>query len=296
MPYGMKNSPATFQRLMNQLTQGVLGCVVYIDDILIFSHTWKEHLQQIRMLFSRLANANLVANLSKCDFVKSTIQYLGYEVGQGRVVPPTAKVEAILNFPIPKTRREVQRYLGMIGYYRRFIVKFSQLTAPLTDLLKKGTKFVWSPECDEAFLATKNILSSYPILHAPDFSQSFTLAVDASNTGVGSVLLQEDDSKVLHPICYFSKKLNSAQRNYSVVEKELLALILSLQYFGVYVQSAPGPIIVFTDHHPIKFLNKFRNKNQRLTRWSLLLQEYSLEIHHIQGIKNVLADCLSRAY
>ncbi|MCP4254324.1 MAG: DDE-type integrase/transposase/recombinase, partial [Candidatus Scalindua sp.] len=295
MPYGMKNAPATFQRLMNQLTHGIPGCVVYIDDILLFSHAWEDHLQQIALLLSRLADANLVINLPKCDFIKDTILYLGYRVGQGQVLPPNAKVESILSFPTPSSKREIQRYMGMIGYYRRFIINFSELTAPLTDLLRKDTKFSWSPKCEEAFTATKNILSTYPVLRAPDFNQTFSLAVDASNAGVGAVLLQEDQSKVLHPICYYSKKLNSAQCNYSVIEKELLALILSLQYFGVYIQSAPGPIIVFTDHHPLKFLNKFRNQNQRLTRWSLLLQEYSLDIRHIKGVHNVLADCLSRA-
>ena len=183
----------------------------------------------------------------------------------------------------------------MIGYYRRFVINFSDVTAPLTDLLRKEMKFIWSQECDDSFKAIKTILASYPVLRAPNFDQGFTLAVDASQVGVGSALLQEDEAGVLHPIAYFSKKLNKSQRNYSVIEKELLALILSLQHFAVYVQSAPGPIIVYTDHHPLKFLNKFRNQNQRLTRWSLLLQEYELAIKHIKGINNVLADCLSRA-
>ena len=295
MPYGLKNAPATFQRLMNQVTQGIPGCVVYIDDILLFSQTWESHLEQIALLFSRLDDANLVVNLPKCEFVKDTILYLGYKIGQGQVLPPTAKVDAILKFPTPSNKREIQRYLGMIGYYRRFIVNFSDMTAPLTDLLKKDLKFKWSSKCEEAFNATKNVLSTYPVLRAPNYERTFSLAVDASNKGIGGVLLQEDQSGVLHPICYFSKKLNSAQQNYSVIEKELLGLVLSLQHFNVYVQSAPGPITIYTDHHPLKFLNKFRNQNQRLTRWSLFLQEYDLDIRHIRGAHNVLADCLSRA-
>ena len=295
MPYGMKNAPATFQRLMNSITYDIPQCVVYIDDLLLFSHSWDDHLQQLKKLFSKLADANLVINLNKCDFVKTSVQYLGYEVGHGQVAPPKAKVQAILDFPTPRNKKEVQRYLGMIGYYRRFILNFSGITAPLTDLLRKGVKFFWSDECNAAFSNTRLILANYPVLRAPDFDKPFTLAVDASQVGVGSVLLQEDEGSILHPVCYFSKKLNKAQRNYSVIEKELLALILSLQHFGVYLQSAPVPITVFTDHHPLKFLNRFKGKNQRLTRWSLLLQEYVLDIRHIKGIQNVLADCLSRA-
>lgn len=295
MPFGLKNAPATFQRLMNDIIVDIPGCVVYIDDIIVFSPTWSEHLSQLDKLFTQLCKADLVVNLDKCEFVKHKVQYLGFVVGQGQVSPPTAKVDAIVHFPTPQRRKDVQRYLGMVGYYRRFINNFSEVTTPLTNLLCKGEQFVWSEACNEAFDMTKKVLSSYPVLRAPDCKVPFQLSVDASNNGAGAILLQEDSSGVAHPVCYFSRKFNPAQKNYSVVEKELLALIMSLQHFSVYVNPGNQNIVVYTDHHPLKFLNKFKFKNQRLTRWSLLLQEYNIEMRHIKGKYNVVANCLSRA-
>ena len=296
MPYGLKNAPATFQRLMNHIVNGIPGCTVYIDDLVIFSNTWNAHLSQINSVFTRLADASLVLNLTKCEFVKAQVQYLGYIVGHGKVCPPLKKVEAISNLSQPQNRRELQRFLGMIGYYRRFVMNFSDVIAPLTDLLKKDKKFIWSPECQVSFETIKNLLMCQPILASPNFDLPFKMAVDASNIGAGAVLLQSDESGVDHPVCYFSRKFNSAQKNYAVIEKELLALIMALQFFSVYLPPFFGPMItIFTDHHPLKFLDKFKYKNQRLTRWSLFLQEYSLSIQHMKGVNNVLADGLSRA-
>jgi len=294
MPYGMKNAPATFQRLMNTITAGIKGCVTYIDDVVVYSDSWEEHISEVGELLNRFSSANLVVNLEKCEFVKAQVQYLGYVIGQGSVAPPLAKVESICRCPRPQNRKELQRYLGMIGYYRMFILNFTEVVAPLTDLLKKGINFEWSKECELAFDQVKAILSNSPVLQAPNFSKPFKLAVDASNVGAGAVLLQEDDQAIDHPVCYFSKKFNSAQKNYSTIEKELLSLILGLQHFAVYLNPSGHEITVFTDHHPLKYLNKFRDKNQRLTRWSLYLQEFHLNIIHIKGKDNVIADCLSR--
>lgn len=167
-------------------------------------------------------------------------------------------------------------------------------TGPLTDLLKKGTKWAWSDACEEAFNHVKPLLCASPILRAPDFTPPFVLKVDVSRVGVGAVLLQEGEGSMEHPVAFFSKKLSPAKRNYSVTEQELLALLLAMQHFKVYLP-AHGPVIkVYSDHHPLQFLNKFKFKNQRLTRWSLLLQEYHLDVRHIKGTENVLADCLSR--
>ena len=293
MPYGLKNAPATFQRLMDRVVDGIPNCTVYIDDVIIYDTSWESHVDNVEHLVRRLNEAGLVVNLAKCDFVKAEVQYLGYVVGHGKVRPPQAKVEAIREFAPPKSRKALQRFLGMIGYYRRFIRNYSTVLAPLTDLLRKDQKFRWSEECDRVFGVVKTLLCHHPILSAPDFDMPFILAVDASDVGAGAVLLQLRD-RVEHPVCFFSKKFNRAQRNYSVVEKELLALILALQHFAVYLPPCGPPITIYTDHHPLQFLAKFRNKNQRLTRWSLLLQEYTLEIRHIRGVDNVLADCLSR--
>ena len=294
MPYGLKNAPATFQRLMNQLVADIDNCAVYIDDLIVFSDTWEDHLVHLEKVLVRLSEASLVLNLKKCEFVKAHVQYLGYIVGQGKVCPPLSKVEAIAKVPRPENRRGLQRFLGMIGYYRRFVTNFSDVTAPLTELLKKGKMFQWTPECEHAFQSIKDLLTNRPILHSPDFKRPFKLATDASNLGAGAVLLQSDHNDVDHPISYFSRKFNSAQQNYSVVEKELLAIILALQFFSAYLPPSGPVITIYTDHHPLKFLDKFKNKNQRLTRWSLLLQEYNLDVQHVKGVHNVLADGLSR--
>ncbi|WP_435325966.1 Ty3/Gypsy family RNase HI domain-containing protein, partial [Klebsiella pneumoniae] len=178
--------------------------------------------------------------------------------------------------------------------YRRLIKDYSSILAPLTDLLAKNTKWKWSEECEQAFTTVKNLLSNFPILRAPDFDRPFVIAVDASRVGVGAVLFQSDDNGIEHPVSYFSKKLSRAQRNYSTIEQELLAIVLALQHFCVYVPPFGPEVVIYSDHHPLQFLHKFKFKNQRLTRWSLLLQEYNLRVRHIRGQDNVMADCLSR--
>lgn len=196
-------------------------------------------------------------------------------------------MEAIAKIPRAEQKRGLQRFLGMIGYYRRFVANFSDVTATLTELLKKEKRFQWTTECEHAFQTIKDLLTNRPILHSPDFKRPFKLATDASNVGAGAVLLQIDHNDVDHPISYFSKKFNSAQRNYSVVEKELLAIILALQFLSAYLPPSGPVITVYTDHHPLQFFDKF-------TRWSLLLQEYNLDVRHVKRIHNVLADGLSR--
>jgi len=215
-------------------------------------------------------------------------------VGHGQVTPINAKIKNIVEFPVPLNKRSLMRFLGMAGYYRKFCKNFSTITAPLTDLLSKNKKYHWSSTCQTAFERVKSLLCTDPILQAPDFNKQFKLAVDASDHGAGAVLLQDDDQGVEHPVCYFSKKFNCHQRNYSTVEKETLALVLALQHFDVYVSSAYQPVFVYTDHNPLTFLNKMKNKNRRLLNWSLLLQEYSLDIKHVRGKDNVCADALSR--
>ncbi|XP_072182212.1 uncharacterized protein [Diadema setosum] len=295
MPFGMKNAPATFQRMMNELICGLDGCEVYIDDVVVYSDSWDDHVRTVKELFKRLSAASLTVNLVKSEFGHSEVQFLGHVVGHGRVRPAAAKVQAVQDVPVPKTRKELMRFIGMAGYYRRFCHNFSDVVAPLTDLLRKNVKFQWSAACQSAFDQVKAILSSGPVLAAPDFKKGFSLAVDASDVGAGAVLMQADDDGVDRPVCYFSKKFNAHQRKYSTVEKETLALILSLSHFDVYVGSTTQPIVVWTDHNPLTFVNRMRNKNQRLMRWSLILQEYNLDIKHIRGKENIVADALSRA-
>lgn len=279
---------------MNRVVSGLKGCAVYLDDLVIYSDTWHSHLQRIRALFDRLAEARLTINLAKCDFGKATVTYLGRVVGQGRVAPVQAKVMAMAGYPQPMTKKELQRFLGLVGYYRSFCKNFSTIVFPLTELLKAKVKFAWSSECQGAFDNVKSLLCSSPVLAAPCFDRAFMLQVDASQVGAGAVLLQEDDQGLVRPVSFFSKKFNKYQGNYSVIEKEALSLIWALQHFNVYVGTGER-ILVYTDHNPLTFLHSIRCPNQRLTRWSLFLQVYNLDIKHIKGKDNVIADALSRA-
>ncbi|XP_070410598.1 uncharacterized protein [Nothobranchius furzeri] len=296
LPFGMKNAPATFQRLINTVTSGLSHCSAYLDDIVVYTDTWEEHLNTLTQLFDRLVQANLTLNLAKCDFVKATVTYLGKEVGQGKVKVLHEKVKAMMSFPPPSTRRELRRFLGMVGYYRGFCRNFSAVVLPLTDQLSPKRKFEWTSECQASFEAAKLLLCSAPVLAAPDLTRPFKLEVDASAIAAGSVLIQEDSAGIAHPVCYFSKKFNRHQLHYSTIEKETLALLLSLQHFHVYVGSSCSPTIVYTDHNPLTFLSRLYNQNQRLMRWALILQEYAIEVRHKKGTNNIIADGLSRSF
>ena len=191
---------------MNRVIFELEGCDVYIDDLIIYSNTWEEHVARLRALFDRLTKANLTVNLVKSEFGHAQIVYLGHVVGQGTVRPVEAKVECILNMQRPSNRREIMKFLGSAGYYRKFCRNFSDVVSPLTNLLSKNVKFHWTDDCQRAFDATKAILSHSPVLKAPNFDKSFILTVDASDVGAGAVLQQESDDGILHPICYFSKE------------------------------------------------------------------------------------------
>ena len=293
MPFGMKNAPATFQRLINKVIQGLEGVVAYIDDLIIFSNTWEDHLYKLEELFKKLVAAKLTMNLSKSDFGKARVVYLGYVVGQGDIAPVEAKVKAIIELPVPSSKKALMRFLGMAGYYRKFCKNFSVVALPLTNLLKKKVDFIWSDACNNAFNNLKAILWSAPVLKAPDFTKEFKLAVDASDYGAGAVLMQCNDDGIELPVCYYSKKFDVHQARYSTIEKELLAIILALSHFEVYINST-NPLVIYTDHNPLIFLHKMKNKNRRLLNWSLQLQEYNLDIKHVKGKDNIIADCLSR--
>ncbi|KAK4315748.1 hypothetical protein Pmani_013054 [Petrolisthes manimaculis] len=273
LPFGMKGAPVTFQRIMNTVIRGLTNVKAYLDDLVIFDVNWSDHINNLEDLFTRLAEARLTVNLSKSSFGHATIDYLGHQVGQGKMAPLTAKVDAIIQIPPPTNRRELRRYLGMIGWYRRFCPNFAKIATPLTNLVSPKCKFVWSPQCQESFSQLKNLLITKPVLKCPDFNRRFEVQVDASDAGAGAVLLQEADGeeKILHPVYYMSHKFKPHQRSYSTVEKELLALILALEKWDVYLGQAK-PILVYSDHSPLQFLMRMKNKNQRLTRWALFLQ------------------------
>lgn len=294
LAFGMRNAPATFQRLMQKVLSDVPKCEAYIDDVVLYSDSWVEHMDNLELLFTRLSDASLTVNLAKCEFAKGEVTYLGKKVGQGSVRPVEAKVSAIIDYPSPSNKRELRRFLGMCGYYRNFCNNFSSVVTPLTDLLSDKRTFAWSSECEHAFVSAKDLLCYAPVLKAPEFHHPFKLHVDASSVGAGAVLLQEDNMGIDHPVCYFSKKFSKCQNNYSTIEKEALALVLALQHFEVYLGGSSVPIVVFTDHNPLTFLSRMCNANQRLMRWALIVQEYNLDIRHLKGTENVVADALSR--
>ncbi|CAI5669654.1 unnamed protein product [Oreochromis niloticus] len=216
MAFGMKNAPATFQRLMQLVLGDVPRCNVYLDDVVIYTDTWEEHVAILQSVFQRLAEATLTLNLAKCEFAKATVMYLGKQVGFGQVRPVEAKVEAILSYPAPATRRELKRFLGMTGYYRCFCKNFAVVVAPLTKLCSPKIPFGWSGECQHAFESAKSLLCSAPVLAAPNFSQPFKLEVDASATGAGAVLLQDDTEVTVYtdhnPLTFLQHMYNHNQR------------------------------------------------------------------------------------
>ena len=245
MPFGMKNAPATFQRMINKLVRDIDGCEGYIDDVVIFSDNWSDHIRQIKRFLQIMREAKLTINLMKSEFGKATVKYLGHIVGQGQVRPLDAKIQTIVKYPIPTSRKELARFLGMAEYYRNFCLNFSDIAAPLTNLLSKKVKFVWTDDCQLAFDKVKLLLQKSPVLKSPDYEKPFKLIIDSSDVGTGSVLVQEASDGLDHPVSYFSKKFLKYQKNYSVVEKETLGLVLALEHFDVYLGSTPFKIKVY---------------------------------------------------
>ena len=194
-------------RHFNKVSIDLEGCQAYIDNVIIYSDTWEEHLRIIREFFQRLSRAMLTINLSKSEFGQAQVTYLGHIVGQGEVKPVSAKVESMINFPRPERKKQLMRFLGIAGYYLRFCPNFAAVAEPLTQLLSKRVKFLWSDRCDEAFEELEALSQSAPVLTAPDFKSSFKLAVDANDVAAGAVLLQEDDEGVEHPCATPQKSL-----------------------------------------------------------------------------------------
>ena len=275
---------------------GISDCYAYLDDLVIRSDNWADHVSVLHCVFNRLAKAMLTLNLAQCEFGKVTVTYLGKQVGHGQVRPLEAKVAAIAGFPAHTTRRELRRFLGMEGYYWSFCRNFSVVIVPLTSALSTKKPFLWTSDCQHAFEAVKLLLCSTPALATPDSAQPSKLEVDASALGAGAVLLQEDSNGIEHPVSFFSRKFYKHQLNYSTIEKEALALLLALQFFEVYVGSSSTAVEVFTDHNPLVFLSRMYNHNQQLTHWSLILQKYYLNIRHKKGTDNVIADALSHSF
>ena len=293
MPFGLKNAPSTFQRLMNSVLSGLQGlhCYIYLDDCICYSHDLESHMQKLGLIFSRFREANLKLQPDKCEFLRKEVAYLGHVITDKGVSPNPDKVKAISQFPTPKTPKDIKSFLGLTGYYRRFIENFSNITKPLTSLLKKDIVFYWSHEQEHAFNLLKEKLISAPLLQYPDFSQPFIVTTDASNYAVGAILSQGEIGKD-KPIAYASRTLNKHEGNYSTTEKELLAIIFGINTFRPYIYGYKFKIV--TDHRPLTFLFNAKDPGGRLLRWRLKLEEYNYEIVYKPGRINSNADALSR--
>uniref|UniRef100_A0A1X7U211 RNA-directed DNA polymerase n=1 Tax=Amphimedon queenslandica TaxID=400682 RepID=A0A1X7U211_AMPQE len=294
MPFGLRGAPATFQRLMDRVLRGTEQFAgAYIDDVAIHSETWEGHLQHLREVLEKLQGAGLTANPSKCKFGMTEVLYLGHKIGGGRVKPEESKVKAVKQYPVPKTKTEVRSFLGLVGYYRKFIPQFSSIAAPLSDLTKKNVKtFVWTEECQASFQLLKKMLCGSPVLRTPDIRKEMILQTDASNRGLGAVLSQIGEDGEEHPIVYISRKLLPREEKYAVVEKECLAVVWAIQTLKVYLYGQHFRIQ--TDHHALYWLDRMKSKNERLSRWSLYLQEWNFRVEYRKGTENGNADGLSR--
>ena len=294
MPFGLVNSAATFSRVMRIVLHGMVNVHNYIDDILIHTSTWEEHIEKVKEVFKRLRRANLTARPSKCCIGFGEVEFLGHLIGKGIVKPKPRKIEAIQNAARPETKTQIRSFLGLAGYYRKFIPDFAAIASPLTDSTRKGepNKIKWGKPQEESFRTLKTKLSNSPILHLPDLEKSFILRSDASNDGMGAVLLQEYNEQKF-PVAYASKKLTRCQRAYSVMEKECLAIIWAIQRFQPYLYGRE--FVIETDHQPLACLKKSKVANGRIMRWALALQPYRYRIEVIKGSKNVGADYMSRA-
>ncbi|KAL3997082.1 hypothetical protein ACER0C_009738 [Sarotherodon galilaeus] len=294
MPFGLHGAPATFQRLMDKLLQ---GCdpysAAYLDDVVIFSNTWEEHLQHLAEVLGRIHKAGLTLNPSKCEWARQETHYLGYQVGRGEVRPQMDKVEAIQNFPRPRTKKEVRSFLGLVGWYRRFVPQFATIAAPLTALTSKDQRnpVTWTVECEQAFKMLKTCLCTTPVLRSPDFRKKFLVQVDASTIGLGAVLAQGDPGEE-HLVLYLSRKLLPRETNYSTVEKEALAIKWALEKLRYYLLGREFELE--TDHRALTWIHSMKDHNSQLTRWYLSLQPFRFTIHHRPGKLKVVADYLSR--
>lgn len=275
MPFGLKNAPATFQRVMNNILAGLTGtqCFVYLDDIVIYASNLTDHETKLKNIFKTLQRNNLKLNPDKCEFLRKEVTYLGHLITSDGVKPDPIKTRVIEEFPSPTDTTTVKSFLGLAGYYRRFIENFAVITRPLTKLLKKDVQFRWTTEQQTAVNTLKQKLVSVPILQYPDFSREFILTTDASGFAIGYILSQfNSDANFDLPIAYASRTLNHAESNYNTTERELLAIVWSINHFRPYLYGRKFKIV--TDHRPLTWLFSVKDPGSKLIRWRLKLEQY----------------------
>lgn len=300
MPFGLRNAAQTFQRFVNQVCLGLNFVFAYIDDLLVASKSPEEHMDHLNQLFARLEYYGLNIHPAKCEFGLDRINFLSHEVTKNGILPSRERVAAIENFPKPTSVKQIQRFLGMVNFYHRFVPNFAQLLAPLhSHLVSLSTKkkpkptFTWPESCNDCFTKVKQALAEATLLVHPVENASFNITTDASDVGVGAVLEQQEENGEWKPLGFFSRRLSSAESRYSAFDRELLAIYLALKHFRHFVE---GRVFsVYTDHKPL--INAMTSKAERSPRQSRhldFISQFTTDIRHIKGKDNAVADALSR--
>ena len=288
MPFGGKNAPAFCNRNLHKCLEDIQNCEKFFDDINIHGVSWQQHNMCLRRVFEKLRQHKIKLSRDKCVFGAEEIEFLGHVLGNGRIKPQSAKLKAIVEYPQPTNITELQRFLGLANYHRRFINQFAYIAAPLYRLLKKTVPYVWSDEQNTAFCALKEALSSEPVLALFDPNAKCELHTDASGVGIAAILYQNN-----HPIGYYSRRLSDAETRYSTTELECLAVVNATEYFYVYLDGSEFTLI--TDHQALKWLLGVKDTRSRLFRWAEKLSRFQFVITHRAGSKMQHVDALSRA-
>ena len=293
MPLGLCNAPATFERLMEAVWEGLSWdiCLVYLDDIIVHTRSFDQHLMNLKCVLDRLRQANLMLKPAKCTLFQTAVTYLGYVVSERGVTADPVKVQALMNWPRPSNTHEVRSFIGLCSYYHRFVPGFAQLAKPLHPLTEKNANFKWTEECDKAFQTLKDHLTKAPVLAYPDFVKPFILDTDASDVAIGATLSQIVDGEE-HPMSYFSRTLTGPEKQYCVTRRELLAVIHAASHFHPYLYG--NQFAIHTDHTSLQWLLNFKNPEGQMARWLQKLQQYNFIIHHYRGRLDGNADALSR--
>ncbi|UYV71980.1 K02A2.6-like, partial [Cordylochernes scorpioides] len=294
LPFGLCNGPATFERLMDTVlrTHKWKICLCYLDDVIIFSEDLHSHLNRLKTILECLKTAGLTLNASKCRFAYTKLLILGHVVSNEGIAPDPEKIISIRKFPTPRTVKDVRAFLGLCSYYRRFIIEFSKIALALQILTRKNHSFAWGKEQELSFNSLKNKLISPEVLIHYDPNKPIGLHTDASDQGLGAVLVHLDENTKERPISYASRTLQKAETNYSTTEKECLAIIWAIKKFRPYFYGRK--FTIYTDHHSLCWMAKMKNPAGRLARWSLELQEYDFAIKYKSGKTHLDADGLSR--
>ncbi|XP_064475377.1 uncharacterized protein LOC135389242 [Ornithodoros turicata] len=294
LPFGLSNSPASFQRLMDVVLDDAKFnyAMAYMDDVVVFSKSFDEHLVHLGNVLSRMRDAGLTINPGKVQLASPKVDLLGFVVDLGTLSPNEDKLRAILDYPRPHDVKSLQRFLGMVGFYRQFIPHCASLAKPLYELLRKNSQWAWGPRQEEAFRSLSQAIADTAKLWLPDLNKPFVMQTDASDYGLGAVLLQEHDGG-LCPVGFASRTLSPAEMNYSVTEKECLAVMFGLKKFDMYLDGTT--FTIQTDHQALSWLQRLKKPSGRLARWALALQGYSYHVEYLKGNANKVAEALSRA-